>query len=992
MPDSSKNRGTTLITAHIEDFTRHDVGTKATDNSESTINNLAMLVFGKSEDKMVLIAEPIVVDEAKLNFVINTTASDDGQYIANIQDDAKNSFKGFGGDLTKCRMYIVANINDLLPADKISENTYSEYTEEAFLNISYNILANVPEGGADNKSVFIPESGFPMIGWMDVDLSPNTSLGSGNQQALTVSLKKLFSKINCKFLVQLDSENIPGGMVMVKTPYFEPTNWSVHNIPMAFTLKDDPAEEKPAASVFYTQDFSTFTFSTPLSQTNKRIENSTSGDEYFTFSFYLPEYKVLPAKDRSSLAQNIESHLRQCYKPTFCGSGQMPTYIEITGKYSDHQGHISEVAYNLYLGQNEIDDFQIIRNQELNNTVIIKGLTNHSKGEGISIDHRVEITSSGYSIAMERETLLDSHYEFRPMDISIQEGAVVVVKIPSEHTWFAAERADVINQSGINLNLYDNTKPGLRKYFTPSLLSEIGSTREFIFTASDNNDGKKDEVSFRLWFYFDENVHNPYDDSEPASDANKLYREAKIYVDFYDNESAYADGGTPTQPNREFTFRQMNLWTINGHLSNKQYSIEYFEEYLYNYASDDNYGITTDGMAWGLNNTPLSTLYRAVYADRSDMGGLLEYILRWFGGSFTNMFNSAFNSMDAKYDFYLERDEVESSRDYSGLSFTREIVNEANIIDRKIALSQKVESAVEYCYNKNKRNSDGIVETIHWYLPAIDETEEILVDGFNYFPVFQSKFYWSSQPAYDKYNYTATYISSWIGTAKGYYYSDDIDRARATRVTATSTSEQSGVDGAIASTSISIEGSNSATAGTPQPSGETITYHAGNHLRTQENRVRCVYSPEGVSAYFFTATKLYGTYTVETSTNAAGTSGVASFNVTISESNDTSKGNVMLSNYLHNSYKSEDYPQYANFDASSGILTIAMDQRIGGNNRNPVNSVLYSGNTAITNGVLTLKYNQTDKTFTIVDNANYNLRYTGSNSPTASYIQSFKKE
>ena len=356
------------------------------------------------------------------------------------------------------------------------------------------------------------------------------------------------------------------------------------------------------------------------------------------------------------------------------------------------------------------------------------------------------------------------------------------------------------------------------------------------------------------------------------------------------------------------------------------------------------------------------------------------------------MFNSAFSSMDAKYDFYLERDNVESSRDYSGLNFTREIVNEANIIDKTLPLSQRVASAVEYCYNKNKRNSDGIVETIHWYLPAIDETEEILVDGFNYFPVFQSKFYWSSQPAYDKYNYTATYISSWIGTAKGYYYSDDIDRARATRVTATSTSEQSGVDGAIASTSISIEGSNSATAGTPQPSGETITYHAGNHLRTKENRVRCVYSPEGVSAYFFPASKLYGTYTVQTSTDASGTSGTQTFTVTISESDDRSKGNVKLSNYLHGSYHSTDYPQYANFDPTSGVLTIAMNQQVGSRNWNTaVNSVLYSGNTAITNGVLTLKYNQTDKTFTIVDNANYNLRYSGANNTTASYIQSFKK-
>ena len=41
------------------------------------------------------------------------------------------------------------------------------------------------------------------------------------------------------------------------------------------------------------------------------------------------------------------------------------------------------------------------------------------------------------------------------------------------------------------------------------------------------------------------------------------------------------------------------------------------------------------------------------------------------------------------------------------------------------------QSAVEYCGNKNKRNSDGTIDydNMTWYLPAIDEIEDICTAG-----------------------------------------------------------------------------------------------------------------------------------------------------------------------------------------------------------------------------------------------------------------------
>ena len=985
-PNSDNKNGSTMVIAYVENFSRHDVATKATDNEERKVNNLAMLVFGKpaglaqGDTTRVLIAEPIYVTGEKLSFVINTTVTDDGngQYISNLQSNEPKSFKTFaenGGDLTDCRMYIVANINHLLE-NKIDINS----TEKDFLDIGDHILTSIPQEGALSSSIDVPGKGFPMIGWMNVDLSEGSSL-SGSSEALTISLKKLFAKVNFKFLVQVNTEEEWGS---VKTPYFEPIEWSVHNIPSNYTLRDSTAAHKPVNTVFYTQIFSTFNFSTEISKANKRIENSTSGEEFFDFSFYMPEYKVLPKRNRTSLPSNIETNLRQCHKPTFCDADQLPTYVQIKGKFSNHQGHISEVQYRLYLGQNEIDDFQILRNQELNNIVIIKGLSNHSGGQNqISIDHRVDITSSGYSIAMERETLLDSHFEFRPMDISVQEGAVVVVKLP-QNTWFGAERAD--QPLNTNTSLYE--AKGNRKFFTTSLITELGSTtsaKEFVFKGpTNNNDEEMDEAQFKLWFYFDENSSSPYDASQPSSATNKLYREDQILVDYYESEAAYNNGnGTPTKANREFTFRQMNLWVINGHLTNTKYNIEYFEEYLYNYAADDNYGVTTDGMPWGLNGTQLSNKYKAIFANQENMGGILEWILRLFGGSMQGFFNTAFNHIEAYYDFYLSRDNITNPRDYSGIEFTSEIVNKTGINNKVLTLSGSADSAVEYCYNKNKREEDGSIKAIRWYLPAIDETEEILEDGFNYFHVFQSKYYWSSQPAFDKYNYTA-YFWSGASTATGSYYKDDLDRARATIVTATTTSENSGVDGAVGTRTIRLSGTGAddVDPGTEEPSSEKITYHPGNQLRTQINRVRCAFIR-------YPSTEIFGTYNVKTSTNAAGTQGANEFTVTISKSDDLSKGNVKLSNYLHPNYKSTDYPQYATYNHDTGVLTIPMGQTVNSGMFSTITSVLYDGSNSATNQNLDLQYNSSNNSF-VVNGNNLNLR-SSNNNTSACYIQSFTK-
>lgn len=993
LPDSSSDNGTKLVRAYVENFTRRDVSTKASDAQESEISNLALMVFAtpKNGTERVLITDPVYVKGEMLNFVINTTETTDGeegegQYISNIQSQEPPKYFGdFDGSLENCRIYIMANMNTLLDGNVT--------TESDLLNIQYTVLregANIETLGP--KLIDVPTGGFPMIGWADnVNLSPNATSGAGSQTALTISLKKLFAKINVKFLVQLDTENIPNGMDMVKTPYFAPEEWSVHNIPTQIPVSEYEASIKPVENVFSTSNFTSFNFSTEESRLNKRIENSTSGNEYFDFSFYVPEYKVLPANHSEEkpydYPDKIDENSKQFFKPVLVDAEkQSATYVRIKGRYSDHQGYISQVEYKLYLGQNHTDDFQILRNQQLNNTAIIKGLTNHANAtdQTISVDHRVDIVSSGYSIAMERETLLDSHFEIRPMLISVQEGAVVVVKIPQkDDSWFGAERAD----SPINSNTDLYEARGNRKFFTDGLIDEVGTknaAKEFVFNGPTPIDNDIiEENNYRLWFYFDENVANPYDADPDKSglENNKLFREGYAYVDYYENGAAYTSG-KPTKADREFTFRQMNLWAIHADIND--YNIEYFEEYLYNYASDDHYGDTTDGMKWGLKNEPLSTNYPAVYIDKDDVGGWGEDIIGGLlGFSFQGILNQLFSQIDEKYDFYLSRDNVSQARDYAGLDFTKEIVNKVGINNNLLTLSGDASSAVEYCYNKNKRNPEtGKVDVIKWYLPAIDETEEILVAGFNYFDVFQSKYYWSSQPSFNKHNFNASSLSTAVS---GAYYSDDTANARATIVTADGPAAESGVNGAIEIVPFTVNVlGGSIQKGTATKS--TQTAQAGNQPRDKDNRVRCAYAINGLP-------HVYGTYRVGMSTSANGR--ISYITVTINKSDDPTKGNIMLSNYLHGTYNEIGYPQYANYDKATGLLTISMNQVVGiqegalweGDTIH--RSVIYSGNTAINNGTLTLQYNKENSSFTVEGN-NINLR-TDNNTRTGYYFRSFTR-
>jgi hypothetical protein len=275
--------------------------------------------------------------------------------------------------------------------------------------------------------------------------------------------------------------------------------------------------------------------------------------------------------------------------------------------------------------------------------------------------------------------------------------------------------------------------------------------------------------------------------------------------------------------------QQWNLWRVWSADRKRYYDIEHEEEYLNNYASDQGYGQTQDGMPWGLNNIQLSSLYPSLVVKQNITGwfsGIIEAIKDYIGGdSMADLANTVFASSNDDiyhYDFYLSRDITSimegisgntnnitnklTIRDYSGYQMNKELANtlktkysnhqngsNSDATIDKLLLNDIPKSAFAYCYNKNKRKDDGTVDiaSIRWYLPAIDEIEDIAAGAYDEFDkVFQNKAYWSCQTAYELRGMNLSILRERIigsgtsneGTLTGNYFIDDKDRARATSV------------------------------------------------------------------------------------------------------------------------------------------------------------------------------------------------------------------
>lgn len=846
--------GVVQLASRVVPFSDRDVTTRANKNeAENKISSIDYLIFG-AEDKCIFhkrvsSIDPLLVDKSDPIFV--------------------------GVNLSNCYIVSIANGPEL--NIELGDTTWDTISSQSI----------------EVSGVSITSAGLPMVGRY-----PETgtfNFGGTNQgTVLTIPMKSLFAKI--AFKLSVDAEEIRPGENQ-PLPTFTLTECTVHNL--ASSVDFIGGTESAEGLANGTNDVTAVRdgeFSVGA------VGETADGRDPLTFSFYLPE-RFLRAGTSSTdftypFNRDEEQGYRQHYKPLLAKGykaynstydatkDKKATFVRLKGVYSNHQGHLYDVSYDIYVGNDNYGNFDIVRNIQYNNNVIIRGINNSSTQSpdlgSVSIDHRVNVERSApIIINLRRETLLDSHFEVRPLlirknggyDGVIPNNAKVKVEVEYEQSpnsnWIGLERSfgNGVIQDNSNTYLVDSelsagrkNAAGKRKYFTTDLTTNTLSSSEGFF----DRDGYStaggrivvvpiSNEDQRVWIYIDE-----------CTTSGDGVRSAKVKVSYDldgdEDEYEYSD---PI----EYVLNQRLLYpvTYNNHL----YNIEYHEEYLYNYDADDQYGETYyDGMKWGLDGVQLS--YKDANGDGVDDGHRAMYVEEKsfnilgfdLGAAFTGIVNNLLAKSSPYYDFYLEGDtnlDV-TTHQYAGYDFCNEIVDVTDI--GVLSLGTDPKSAVEYCYNRNKRNADGTIQSVNWYLPAIDEIEEIMMGAYSTFIVFQDQYYWSCQPAYQR-------VFVWynnIITRKGEYMIDNINAARATKANYLGNNNYEPIYSTMKDysyyTDIQYSGSqwsvsdllNQNLYSAPQvevPSngitlGDNVvkkgTTEAGYQPRTERNRIRCVYN------------------------------------------------------------------------------------------------------------------------------------------------------
>lgn len=652
--------------------------------------------------------DPKTAAEQQINNIHVFVFDKDGNYLTAQGNDA---FQGY--------RYQEGNSTMVFNRDMFNQSTQDPSQAKVF------VLANMPkttfpDGNNDGRpdeidnmsalqsfvfnlpvfSATLPEDGLPMVAWNDVDLSPNPE-GSTSVRVHTIQLKSLMARIDLNFT--LEPAQTSGSKLY---PSLRFDRIGVGNFPSGGTvapqLEDENVKETDdknlrielkSADIEGVSDFTGHYIreGEPQMLTLYMFEHARLAKE---LSEAFPETENYPA--------NISEADKQRYKNWL--AKEDAAYIELEGIYTNHNNYMYKVTYRLYPGADAIDDFTIKNNCQYKNNITVSGITVNNQGSEALLDTRVNIDTQAnpYFIEMLREREHDAHFCVTPMDIYIYEGGSVTVEIenPDNNKWI---RMEPINRAA------QFAGDGKRDYFTVDLLDDLDKKSNSKFctvTYPPEHSGTYEE---RIYFYIDENVPQEgitiNGDDVPA-------REAKLRITY-----TRPEGEEGTQEySREIPIQQAGMKAVyfnkytDGNFSGAYrdayyFYIENYEEYLEHYDGKDQYVDVQEGLSWGL------------FDIESGLGvGDWEPFYQYMSWGWKNTMQ-----IMQKY-------------------------RETGSYEGELTLNDTPSGAAEYCYNKNKRNTNGKVVEARWYLPTISELEYALEKYYGVYDVFQDKWYWSSNP------------------------------------------------------------------------------------------------------------------------------------------------------------------------------------------------------------------------------------------------------
>lgn len=626
----------------------------------------------------------------------------------------------------------------------------------------------------------IPSTGIPMVGKGTVTVDQI----NGSTNYLLILMKSLMARIDVS--LQINSEVVQG-----RLPQLSMRRWTAVNVPkgVPFTQPQSVTENgvtTPAeTNVEMGDDFT--------GEETGVIYNSYGGTDGGTidFTFYMfenmrqPNTKPHISEDgyewTGNYPEGVTEEEWQRYKP--CIADEMATHVDIEADYYtyNHQGDSSpamyDVTYSLYLGADHTDDFNVTRNHQYKNDVTIKGLTKVGNNpDHITFDARVNIREgdNNFYISILRERNHDAHFCVTPMDIYMfgegQEEATVEVTLGDDadmdgKPWVRMERipASIMESGSVTTDFqayYSNgsTKylenpgqswhagTGKRRWFTTGLMEELNGQTNI----EKGVKGKTCTMHHRdrIYFYVDENlstsdrsatVHFKYTYGTTTVERDMVLTQVHLLpVEVYDRDSD--DDGNPAY-NSTRTIIYM----------------EQYEEYLQHYDPLDEFVTEQiyDGLPWedperdGYPTTfqydYIIPLHRDNGKDEDDLKDETIGILPPY---------ETIHFFDIWDNHYYGRDMTSYLCDQFG--------------QEEMNLNEKPESAAEYCYNRNKRQGNGLIpyadeaqttlvngnytriteNDSKWFLPGIRQMEDALRAYYTRYESFRTDFYWSSAPAY----------------------------------------------------------------------------------------------------------------------------------------------------------------------------------------------------------------------------------------------------
>lgn len=795
--DTKVSNSDVTFVARMTDYSYRNVNTKSLDLAEfeTEVKSLHFLVFDNS-GKRIAIKEG---NKESLSVEFNS-----------------------GEEYSNATVCCVANMRQSYVKDTLL--TLSDL-QNSYYKVNY---APVEETGC--VGVPVHEDGsyaIPMIGVIeDLDFS---AVGA---KPYPITLRRLFSKVVVNFGLNLSND-----VNSSDKPFFRFSEYTVSGLPEYVRLAE--VDEETA--------YKSFLKPQTIVMGGEKLYDK---EDPYTFVLYIPESSIEPNITPEIEAQSWYAEKDQRYKPVLAEGLNAPC-VSLSGSYlpvGDNNQASYDLKYDVYLGENNFDSFSLRRNVLYNNDVTIRGFA--GIGWDAEVDHRVDVEVNGFVVGFERTALLDSHYEVRPLRVKFDEnfdneGEVFVQILNADDeegevpSWVRLERP--LKTGGVYCD--NSTK---RRYFTTDLVSDIlaESGKEIRYNPLASRENLLGELP--VWVYVDEYSASTADEFSVET------RRARVRVGFKDlnGETLYY---------QDYTISQRAVYPIkvSTTLTTKTYGMEFHEEYLYNYDVIPDFDEVSEsetkskqGLVWGLDDIQLSRNKRAVYTDDvkitdvsvSALGmdlpmSSLESITSLFPSSaLSSMMNVQIGQAQGVlpyYDFYNTSDSESVNvpslvaRDYEGYEMNVEIIHnlllnnssEASAKLNGIALNEDELSVIAYCYNKNKRDSNGNVATLvqgqdslintanlHWYAPSMTEIENIVSRAYSMedeFSVFADNLYWSCQPSYDKGEVFSEYtmnvsqpvavplIGSFSFTidaniklkaeGNGIYLEDDLDRARATR-------------------------------------------------------------------------------------------------------------------------------------------------------------------------------------------------------------------